>query len=253
MAAWPAAFPPVPVRPVTAWPMPLRPMPVRPGAVRSMTVSMTARPTLGRSPRSRSPLTDSPSRSPPDRSPEPVAAWPVTGQPMTGSGRVRGGVPVSRLAGHRPVAGDDAGVLAGHRLAQFRVPPVDDLDARLDQSGPSKKRLNPSRERSARVTPAALSFSVAAVSVLRSRAAAWAGTTGSLSQWTTRASGAICCATWCRWGSVGMPVPMSRNCRTPCPASQRVARCMKARSTRAITGTRGSRASICRPISSSTG
>lgn len=58
---------------------------------------------------------------------------------------------------------------------------------------------------------------------------------------------------WCRLGSVGMPVPMSRNWRTPFSASQRVARCMNAQLTLAITGVRGSRASILRPGSSPTG
>jgi hypothetical protein len=54
-----------------------------------------------------------------------------------------------------------------------------------------------------------------------SRARACASTTGSLSASTIRASGAMSCTTSCRFGLVGMPVPMSRNCRTPSAARVR--------------------------------
>jgi hypothetical protein len=42
-----------------------------------------------------------------------------------------------------------------------------------------------------------------------------ASTSGSLSTYTTRAPGAAACAISWMFGEVGMPVPMSRNCRIP--------------------------------------
>jgi hypothetical protein len=47
------------------------------------------------------------------------------------------------------------------------------------------------------------------------RALAWASTIGSLSTYSTRDSGAISWATSWTFPAVGMPVPTSRNCRTP--------------------------------------
>ncbi|CAL9549613.1 hypothetical protein SUDANB176_04417 [Streptomyces sp. enrichment culture] len=67
------------------------------------------------------------------------------------------------------------------------------------------------------------------------------------------ATAAIPWATWRRSGSVGIPVPMSRNWRTPWPVTQGTARCMKARFTRAMTGTTGAKATSRLPGSSSTG
>jgi hypothetical protein len=53
--------------------------------------------------------------------------------------------------------------------------------------------------------------------------------TGSMSTYTTRASGATFWATSCTLPRVGMPEPMSRNWRMPAPARCRAARCRKAR------------------------
>ncbi|CAM5709194.1 hypothetical protein SGRIM128S_00187 [Streptomyces griseomycini] len=61
-------------------------------------------------------------------------------------------------------------------------------------------------------------------------------------------------ATWCRLGSVGMPVPMSRYWRMPAlPASHRVTRCMNQRLVRATCRAVPSTLMMCRPSSSSTG
>ena len=46
-------------------------------------------------------------------------------------------------------------------------------------------------------------------------ARAWASTIGSLSTYSTRDSGSISWATSWTFPALGMPVPMSRNCRTP--------------------------------------
>ena len=60
--------------------------------------------------------------------------------------------------------------------------------------------------------------------VLVSSARAWLSTIGSLSTYTTRASGSTDWATWCVLSAVGMPVPMSRNWRTPACAMYRTER-----------------------------
>ena len=76
---------------------------------------------------------------------------------------------------------------------------------------------------------------VAPASWLVSRARAWARTIGSLSTYTTRASGAASWATSWTLGLVGMPVPMSRNWRTPASSTRwRTARLRKARLAAAI-------------------
>ena len=61
---------------------------------------------------------------------------------------------------------------------------------------------------------------VSPASWLVSRARAWARTIGSLSTYTTRVSGATAWATSWTLGLVGMPVPMSRNCRTPASSAR---------------------------------
>jgi hypothetical protein len=45
-------------------------------------------------------------------------------------------------------------------------------------------------------------------------------------------------------GEVGMPVPMSRNCRTPCPAMNRTARCRNQRFSHTLSFAVGCRATI---------
>src|ERR1017187_3729193 len=68
----------------------------------------------------------------------------------------------------------------------------------------------------------------------------WACTIGSLSTYTTRASGAIAWATWCTLPLVGSPVPRSRNWRIPhSPARNRTARPRNLRFSRARNGTSG--------------
>lgn len=68
-------------------------------------------------------------------------------------------------------------------------------------------------------------------------ARAWVSTIGSLSTYTTRDSGATAWASSCTFGEVGMPVPMSRNCRTPCfSARWRTTRSMKVRVVRIEVG-----------------
>lgn len=53
--------------------------------------------------------------------------------------------------------------------------------------------------------------------------------------YTTRASSAMLCATSCRFGEVGIPLPMSSHCLIPWErASTRVARCMKSRFSTAL-------------------
>ena len=53
-----------------------------------------------------------------------------------------------------------------------------------------------------------------------SRARAWASTIGSLSTYTTRLAGAMDWATSWVLLALGMPVPMSRNWRTPASAAR---------------------------------
>ena len=71
-------------------------------------------------------------------------------------------------------------------------------------------------------------------------ARAWASTIGSLSTYTTRASGVISRETWCTLPRVGSPVPRSRNWRMPAsPARNRTARPRNARLALAMSGTWG--------------
>src|SRR5580658_363045 len=73
-------------------------------------------------------------------------------------------------------------------------------------------------------------------------ARAWASTIGSLSTYTTCASGVIAWATWCTLPLVGRPVPRSRNCRIPASAARyRTARPRNARLARAASATPGVR------------
>src|SRR5215831_19060338 len=59
-------------------------------------------------------------------------------------------------------------------------------------------------------------FRIAQVTVdVVAGALACASTSGSLSTYTIRDSGATCCATSCVFSAVGSPVPMSRNWRMP--------------------------------------
>src|ERR1035441_5752880 len=74
--------------------------------------------------------------------------------------------------------------------------------------------------------------------------AAWVSTTRSLSTYTIRDSGAVRCATSWVLPAVGIPVPMSRNWRTPAsPARNRTPRPRNARFARAAAAIAGSAAS----------